>query len=77
MLATPTLDQDESGSDDETAVVESDNEEKAIVVTGSRIRRDTFSTIEPITVVTSDDINQGGFNFHNKLGQTRHDRAFG
>ena len=34
----------------------------AIVVTGSRIRRDTFSTIEPITVVTADEITQGGFN---------------
>ena len=33
-----------------------------IVVTGSRIRRDEFSTIEPITVVTSDEITQGGFN---------------
>ena len=34
----------------------------AIVVTGSRIRRDTFSSIEPITVVTADEITQGGFN---------------
>jgi outer membrane receptor protein involved in Fe transport len=34
----------------------------AIVVTGSRIRRDTFSTIEPITVVTAEEITQGGFN---------------
>ena len=33
-----------------------------IVVTGSRIRRDEFSTIEPITVVTADEITQGGFN---------------
>ncbi|TCJ39115.1 TonB-dependent receptor [Parafrankia sp. BMG5.11] len=34
----------------------------AIVVTGSRIRRDEFSTIEPITVVTAEEITQGGFN---------------
>lgn len=34
----------------------------AIVVTGSRIRRDTFSSIEPITVVTADEITQSGFN---------------
>ena len=33
----------------------------AIVVTGSRIRRDEFSTIEPITVITSEEITQGGF----------------
>jgi outer membrane receptor protein involved in Fe transport len=33
-----------------------------IVVTGSRIRRDTFSTIEPITVITSEEITQSGFN---------------
>jgi len=35
---------------------------EAIIVTGSRIRRDTFSTIEPITVVTAEEIRQGGFN---------------
>lgn len=33
-----------------------------IVVTGSRIRRDTFSSIEPITVVTAEEITQSGFN---------------
>lgn len=41
--------------------VKAENSE-AIVVTGSRIRRDTFSTIEPITVVTAQEITQGGFN---------------
>jgi len=39
-----------------------ENASSAIVVTGSRIRRDTFSTIEPITVVTAEEITQGGFN---------------
>ncbi|WP_337190512.1 TonB-dependent receptor plug domain-containing protein [Tsuneonella aeria] len=34
----------------------------AIVVTGSRIRRDEYSTVEPITVVTADEITQAGFN---------------
>lgn len=34
----------------------------AIVVTGSRIRRDEYSTIEPITVVTAEEITQSGFN---------------
>ncbi len=39
-----------------------DVEEDAIVVTGSRIRRDEFSTIEPVTVVTAEEITQSGFN---------------
>lgn len=33
-----------------------------ITVTGSRIRRDEFSTIEPITVITAEEITQSGFN---------------
>ncbi|MGV2495452.1 TonB-dependent receptor plug domain-containing protein [Pelagerythrobacter aerophilus] len=37
-------------------------ERDTIVVTGSRIRRDEYSTIEPITVVTADEITQSGFN---------------
>lgn len=36
--------------------------EGAIVVTGSRIRRDNYSSIEPITVVTAEEITQAGFN---------------
>ena len=36
--------------------------ENVVTVTGSRIRRDTFSTLEPITVVTSEEITQAGFN---------------
>ena len=36
--------------------------EGAIVVTGSRIRRDEYSTVEPITVVTAEEITQSGFN---------------
>ena len=46
----------------ETGLVNAEGETDAIVVTGSRIRRDEFSTIEPITVVTADEITQGGFN---------------
>lgn len=34
----------------------------AIVVTGSRIRRDEFSVAEPITVITAEEITQAGFN---------------
>lgn len=37
-------------------------EEGTILVTGSRIRRDTFSSIEPITLITSEEITQSGFN---------------
>jgi iron complex outermembrane receptor protein len=33
-----------------------------ITVTGSRIRRDEFSTTEPITVIGKDEITQAGFN---------------
>lgn len=33
-----------------------------ITVTGSRIRRDEFSTVEPITVITAAEITQSGFN---------------
>lgn len=36
--------------------------DSTIVVTGSRIRRDEFSTIEPITVITAQEITQSGFN---------------
>lgn len=33
-----------------------------IVVTGSRIRRDEFSTLEPLTVIGKNEITQSGFN---------------
>lgn len=36
--------------------------DSAIVVTGSRVRRDEYSTIDPITVVTAAEITQSGFN---------------
>lgn len=39
--------------------VDSDAE---ITVTGSRIRRDEYSTTEPITVIGKDEITQAGFN---------------
>ena len=40
----------------------SSTDTQAIVVTGSRIRRDEFSVAEPITVVTAEEITQAGFN---------------
>ncbi|WP_344706616.1 TonB-dependent receptor domain-containing protein [Sphingomonas swuensis] len=35
---------------------------ETVVVTGSRIRRDEFSTTEPLTVITAEEITQSGFN---------------
>jgi iron complex outermembrane recepter protein len=68
--ATPIFAQETRSSDDavEDDAVKEQSEKtteaisEAIVVTGSRIRRDTFSTIEPITVITAEEITQGGFN---------------
>ncbi|MXP10196.1 TonB-dependent receptor plug domain-containing protein [Pseudoblastomonas halimionae] len=37
-------------------------EANRVVVTGSRIRRDEFSTTEPLTVITKDEVTQAGFN---------------
>ncbi|HLL59614.1 MAG TPA: TonB-dependent receptor plug domain-containing protein, partial [Allosphingosinicella sp.] len=51
--------------DDESTLTNADTTAQqpgTIVVTGSRIRRDTFSTLEPITVITSQEITQSGFN---------------
>ena len=36
--------------------------DQAIVVTGSRIRRDEFTGTEPMTVITAEEITQSGFN---------------
>ena len=72
-FATPVLAQEPA----ETACQDADNDGvcdpatsadgaasgSAIVVTGSRIRRpDEFSTTEPITVITAEEITQSGFN---------------
>lgn len=62
--ATPSYAQDSA----EALVLASESAETApdettvIVVTGSRIRRDEFSSIEPITIITADEITQAGFN---------------
>ncbi|MCJ8189953.1 TonB-dependent receptor plug domain-containing protein [Sphingomicrobium aestuariivivum] len=42
----------------------------AIVITGSRIRRDEFSTTEPITVITREEVTQAGFNSAAELLQS-------
>lgn len=61
-ISTPAFAQD---TDDETADAEAEATpaaNNAIVVTGSRIRRDEFSVAEPITVVTAEEVTQSGFN---------------
>lgn len=66
-IASPAYAQDAS-EDDLASPAEAEVQEaptateaETIVVTGSRIRRDEYSTIEPITVVTADEITQSGF----------------
>ncbi len=48
-------------SQEETTETEEAPAAEEVTVTGSRIRRDTFSAIEPITVVTKQEITQSGF----------------
>lgn len=57
---TDCVDNNDDGvcDSDETARSAGD----AIVVTGSRVRRNEFTAAEPITVVTSEEITQAGFN---------------
>lgn len=56
------VDADNDGNCDDPSVQTTAGQDEDIVVTGSRIRRDEFSTIEPITVITADEITQSGFN---------------
>lgn len=50
----------EASAPENSELVEDDS--SVILVTGSRIRRDEFSSIEPITIITADEITQSGFN---------------
>lgn len=64
--AQPAFAQDAAPAEDcvdanNNGVCDSD-EGGTIIVTGSRIRRDEFNSIEPLTVITSDEITQSGFN---------------
>lgn len=54
---------------DSNAVCDTD-EGQAIIVTGSRIRRDTFNSPSPITVVSRDDTTVAGFNSSSELLQS-------
>jgi iron complex outermembrane recepter protein len=60
------VDQNSDGvCDDESTLSNADTsapEAGAIVVTGSRIRRDEFTTAEPLTVISAQEITQAGFN---------------
>ncbi len=59
---TACLDSDNDGVCDPVSSADGTGASGAIVVTGSRIRRDEFTTAEPITVITSDEITQAGFS---------------
>ena len=60
---TACIDSDSDGVCDPATSADGTAASGAIVVTGSRIRRpDEFSTTEPITVITADEITQSGFN---------------
>ena len=64
-VSTPSYAQDaRDGEVVEVSVPDSEleSDDGAIVVTGSRIRRDEFSSIEPISIITADEITQSGFN---------------
>ena len=65
LLSTPALAQDATQTDEQTPVVSTEataSDDGVIVVTGTRTRRNEYNTAEPITVVTSEEITQAGFN---------------
>ncbi|MXP13411.1 TonB-dependent receptor [Altererythrobacter confluentis] len=62
-FAAPAYAQDATDEETQTTtVVEDPATSGAIVVTGSRIRRDEYTTAEPITVISAEEITQAGFN---------------
>jgi outer membrane cobalamin receptor len=46
----------------ETVTEPNGQADSAITVTGSRLRRDTYSSVEPVTVITKEEITLSGFN---------------
>lgn len=60
-FAIPQIARAQEAPAEQTAEQLAPEEGEAVVITGSRIRRDEYSTIEPITVVTKDEITQSGF----------------
>lgn len=67
-IANPVLAQSAEETEDEAETtpqqtVEPDGKaDNVITVTGSRVRRDEYSTIEPITVITNEEVTLSGFN---------------
>ncbi|GAA4765999.1 TonB-dependent receptor [Stakelama sediminis] len=59
-VKTQQAQQKQGKAGDNVVAPETDNGD--IVVTGSLIRRDAFSTMEPLTVITADEITQSGFD---------------
>jgi iron complex outermembrane recepter protein len=57
--STPTANDEAATEIDEEDSVAEDN--GSIVVTGSRIRRDTFNSADPVNVITRDEATQAGF----------------
>ena len=52
LLAGPVLAQDDSASDDDAAEEEDERQYDEVVVTGSRLKRDTYSSISPLQIIT-------------------------
>ena len=59
MLATPAFAQDGAGAED-VAETAADNEETAIIVTGSRIARPNLDAVSPVTSVTVGELVDSG-----------------
>jgi outer membrane receptor protein involved in Fe transport len=60
--ATTATRLDSVPADETTAADGSSNSAGAILVTGSRIRRDNFNSAEPLTIITRTEMTQAGFN---------------
>ena len=60
----------QDGSQSQQTAQEESADANAIVVTGSRIRRDTFNSASPITVITRDDSTRAGFNSTTEILQS-------
>lgn len=61
---TPSDEETAAETDTQAVVSEPDGAPagEAITVTGSRLRRDEFSSIEPVTVITKEEVTLSGFN---------------
>jgi iron complex outermembrane recepter protein len=62
MLAMPAFAQDQSGAAPEITETTSEDDGKAIVVTGSRIKQDPSKSALPLQIVTTDDLSREGIS---------------